>query len=247
MKAFLSLVIIVFASVSMAENYFFSSTNVPTANYMFSSVNSNSAVSPKPYDYVEVSTGITARVVGSLSAGELTVISNVVSAYGAPRPVSASIMTNRLLFVGALSWPINETNAPFLGLQTNANGRIKVLSFDDAQLEWAGAIDFIIPDEFDASIDVKFVTHGFGTVTGTVANVYRYRFNGVVAWTTVTGSTYSAVGTLTSFTLHTDSFDINPSDGDFFQLQWARQTTNIAGTIAGDWYAASLYVEWFEQ
>lgn len=157
------------------------------------------------------------------------------------------LVTNRFHGAEAVAWPVSGTDSPLHSLKTNANGSMNILAFDDVALEFTDPVGFIVPPTFDSSKDMRFHSHGYGAVTGTVANLYRYRLNGLRAWTTLTGLTYVAAGTFTNLTFHIDPFDINPSAGDWFEFIWARQTTNIAGNIAGDWNGVSLYLEWFEK
>ncbi len=65
-----------------ATDYFFSTTNKVTANYMFTKVNEDVSVTNKPYRYSEATNGITARVNGTLYEGEVLAITNTVVAYG---------------------------------------------------------------------------------------------------------------------------------------------------------------------
>jgi len=77
----LLIIFLLVANSATADNYFFAITNDVTANHMFNYVNQSTNMSKTPKDYLEVSTGIIAIVVGTLTASEQDIVYESASNY----------------------------------------------------------------------------------------------------------------------------------------------------------------------
>ncbi len=163
-----------------------------------------------------------------------------------PHTVDTVGITNRYASWAAEAQPIFEPSNLALVVKTNANGSALFLAMSDTLTdEWSGPLAWEVSRGINTNMNLLLTQRGFAAAAGTNQFIYRYRTNGLVAWTHLTGGVHVAVTTIDNLGRFEDSLDINPLPQSVLEIEW-RRNEGAADDFTGDYFGRMTVIEWFE-